>query len=46
MLKNDYLYNDKELFDDGDLNWYDYGFRNYDAQIGKSVQMDPQADGN
>lgn len=24
-LKNDYLYNDKELFDDADLNWYDYG---------------------
>ncbi|MBX3254205.1 MAG: RHS repeat-associated core domain-containing protein [Chitinophagaceae bacterium] len=46
VLKNDYLYNDKELFDDGDLNWYDYGFRNYDAQIGKFIQMDPLADGN
>lgn len=29
-LKNNYQYNDKELWDDADLNWYDYGFRNYD----------------
>ena len=43
-LKNDYLYNDKELFDDGDLNWSDYGFRNYDAQIGRFVQLDPLTD--
>jgi len=43
-LKNNYLYNDKELFDDGDLNWYDYGFRNYDPQIGRFVQLDPLAD--
>lgn len=42
-LKNEYLYNDKELFDDADLNWYDYGFRNYDAQIGRFVQIDPLA---
>ncbi len=40
-LKNNYLYNDKELFDDGDLNWYDYGFRNYDPQIGRFTQLDP-----
>lgn len=39
--KNNYLYNDKELFDDGDLNWYDYGFRNYDPQIGRFTQLDP-----
>jgi len=43
-LKNTYLYNDKELFDDGDLNWYDYGFRNYDPQIGRFMQMDPLTD--
>jgi RHS repeat-associated protein len=43
-LKNNYLYNDKELFDDGDLNWYDYGFRNYDAQIGRFTQLDPLTD--
>ncbi|MBS1578289.1 MAG: RHS repeat-associated core domain-containing protein [Bacteroidetes bacterium] len=40
-LKNNYQYNDKELWDDGDLNWLDYGFRNYDAQIGRFVQIDP-----
>lgn len=46
VLKNDYLYNDKELFDDGDLNWYNYGFRNYDPQIGRFVQQDPLTDRN
>lgn len=43
-LKNNYLYNDKELFDDGGLNWYDYGFRNYDPQIGRFPQLDPLTD--
>jgi RHS repeat-associated protein len=41
LLKNNYLYNDKELWDEGDLNWYDYGFRNYDPQIGRFPQLDP-----
>ncbi len=47
-LKNEFLYNDKELWDDADLNWYDYGFRNYDAQnlsrrrrIARFTQLDP-----
>jgi RHS repeat-associated protein len=40
-LKNNNLYNDKELFDDADLDWYDYGFRNYDPQIGRFPQLDP-----
>ncbi len=44
VLKNDYLYNDKELFDDGDVNWYDYGFRNYDPQIARFPQLDPLTD--
>ena len=44
MLNNKNLYNDKELFDDADLNWYDYGFRNYDAQIGRFTQLDPLTD--
>jgi RHS repeat-associated protein len=41
MVDNKYLYNDKELFDDGDWGWLDYGFRNYDAQIGRFPQLDP-----
>ena len=41
---NKYLYNDKELIDDADLNWYDYGFRNYDPQIGRFPQLDPLTD--
>jgi RHS repeat-associated protein len=36
MVDNKYLYNDKELFDDGDLDWYDY-----DPQIGRWIQQDP-----
>jgi RHS repeat-associated protein len=40
-LTNKNLYNDKELIDDADLNWYDYGFRSYDAQIGRFTQLDP-----
>jgi RHS repeat-associated protein len=44
MVDNKYLYNDKGLFDDGDLNWLDYGFRNYDAQIGRFVEIDPLTD--
>lgn len=40
-LKNNNLYNDKELWDEADLNWYDYGYRNYDPQIGRFPQLDP-----
>jgi RHS repeat-associated protein len=44
-LKNNYLYNGKELLDeDADLGWLDYGFREYDPQIGRFVEMDPLTD--
>jgi RHS repeat-associated protein len=43
-LKNNYLYNGKELFDDGGLNWYNYGIRNFDPQIARFPQLDPLTD--
>jgi len=30
--------------DEADINWYDYGFRNYDPQIGRFPQLDPLTD--
>lgn len=44
MLDNKNLYNDKELCEDADLDWYDYGFRSYDPQIGRFPQLDPLTD--
>ena len=44
LLDNKNLYNDKELIDEADLDWYDYGFRNYDPQIGRFPQLDPLTD--
>ncbi len=42
--KNKYLYNGKELNSDFGLDWHYYGFRSYDAAIGRFPSIDPIAD--
>ena len=39
--ENNYTYNGKELTDEFGLNWYHYGARYYDPQIGKWHSIDP-----
>ena len=40
---NNYLYNDKELQDDLDLGWMDYGARMYMPDLGRWMSPDPAA---
>ncbi|WP_245569878.1 RHS repeat domain-containing protein [Flavobacterium soli] len=42
--KYQYRYNSKEFQDEFDLNWYDYGARNYDPAISRWMNIDPLAE--
>ncbi len=42
--ENPYKYNGKELNQEHNLDWYDYGARFYDAQLGRWHRIDPMAE--
>jgi len=43
-IANNYLYSGKELQPDYNLQWYDYGARLYDPQLGRWHSLDPLAE--
>ena len=43
-LAQKYKYNGKELNDGLELDWYDFGARNYDHTLGRWMNLDPKAE--
>ncbi len=39
-----FKYNGKQLNDEFNINWYDFGARNYDAALGRWMNVDPLAE--